>query len=143
MTKPKKPDYFANVPRFPDGGFVGGIADIMRVPPAIIMTDYPMSRTAATKLQIEESMRRLKPHRDAVNQAIKTVITVQLDSFLKRIHLRPHTGDMQTMVDDIDRQEITPHSKSREIHEKVNHLIGQKVKQALDEMALKAIRGGR
>lgn len=88
------------------------------------------SKTSAREVEIQTAVQTLKFH--------KAVEYVNVEAPLFK---RPFTGDMEMMIADIDRVEITPASEFRGLKGLVALTMRRIVKQQMENLILSAIKG--
>lgn len=121
-------------------GHSGGIVGMLRPAPTILDTHYMIPRKVYDALRVDERLLKTCESSAPETQARHDIMVTRNTYIVKEapLYREPRTGDMECMLEDINRVEPTPYSKFKGLQGK----IALMVKREFEKMALQAIRKG-
>lgn len=118
------------------GGFIDrnirAVADTFSVPIPLLRQSPDRTSAAEVALRVDSARRQI------AEQWHKTInIYVQSNEPYKH----PRSNDMQTMLDDIDRQQETPATRFHRLAERIRKEMGVALRRNFDQQLAGALRG--
>lgn len=104
----------------------------------MLSSEIERSTASATFICWEQQRARVFSQRREIQPVIHKIFGNYLDEMASP--RQPHTGDMQTMLDDIDRVESLPAIRTAEIIGKAKRRIAKTFQDDFDRMLLGAFR---